>query len=278
MASALNKLVDSLVKQGTQLQVAEKGQKAQAGSVLPHWIFEGAPLSYHSPRSEQALKVIVESISHSKQQVRFVFETDRKVWKAVTFAQVLCGSSPLRQRHREKGAPGPDVAGQDVSVEVTEAEAFLDRAEQKWNTAASIGSGVRERGPALNKVPLAWAKKDVVDVDNAEAVHVDSSPEREVIAAEESRDPYGLGEGLMREEAPHQISKQRQGDRVRKKYSDDRGSAGRKVESRSMERRRGEASRSRSQRRSSKDNAAKRRSTKVSKEHSRERSRKRRRQ
>lgn len=205
--AALNKLVDSLVKQGTSLpQPAEKGQKppkAQAGAVLPHWIFEGAPLSYFSQTSQEALDVVIDGISHSKQQVRFVFARDKKTWKAATFAQILGGSNPLKRRGRSQGAAAKAApAGEKKDPQTATDEDLLDQMEEKWDAAAARESEGRKKDrPALSRIPQPWVKKDVVDVEDVKAVDIDSTPEPLPLVPED-RDPYGLGEEALRDQAP----------------------------------------------------------------------------
>mmetsp|Transcript_21636 Transcript_21636/g.67541 ORF Transcript_21636/g.67541 Transcript_21636/m.67541 type:complete len:328 (+) Transcript_21636:55-1038(+) len=201
MAAGLNKLVDSLVKQGSQKE----------GTVLPHWIQEGARLSYVSERSGQALDVEVAGISHSKQQVRFVFASDRKAWKCVSFSQIIAGNNPLRRRESQEKCPVAPAAESDAK---DEAEQALDALEAKWSSHADA----RERkkrsraptaGPTAKATPGAWERPELLDVD--------SSPERtappavEDLDAEEPTaaptepedpDPYGLGEQRGGAEVP----------------------------------------------------------------------------
>lgn len=197
--ASLNKLLDSLVQQAKGGQGDAKG----ASTVLPHWIFEGAAIAYRSERSEQTLDVIVESVDQAKQQVKFVFERDRKVWKSVTFAQIVAGSNPLRQRAGTSGQrPGAGggtakakAADEDDDLDL---DAFADGLEGKWDATKK-----REHrsGPAANKLPKRWRMPEVVSIIEAPGtVDIDSSPEREApppLSAAEERDPYGLaGLGL----------------------------------------------------------------------------------
>lgn len=220
MASSLNKLVDSLVKQGSQKsQVAAAAEKDNAksavGTVLPHWIFEGAKVSYYSPRSEQALDVIVDKISHSQQQVRFIFEADKNAWKVTTFAQILAGSSPLRQRPQRQrqqrrqqqreaaAATGKLGSAGEGERDKDESESFLEKMEQKFGAADARRDSGPSLGPALSRMPQAWAEKEVVDLEAAApqpttvdlASNSGSSDEGgERARAQENPDPYGLGE------------------------------------------------------------------------------------
>lgn len=198
MAESMNKLVESLVKQGSQKEGA---------AVLPHWIQEGAKLAYVSERSGQAFDVIIEGISHSKQQVRFVFESDRKSWKCVTFPQIIAGRNPLRKRDAKEKVVAAPAAESDAK---DDAERELDSLEAKWSAkAADREQRKRGRekvaGPSLTaKQPRAWELPE----------NVDSSPERVAVEVQdldeegpaapqqpEDPDPYGLGEPARAAEA-----------------------------------------------------------------------------
>mmetsp|Transcript_28295 Transcript_28295/g.85431 ORF Transcript_28295/g.85431 Transcript_28295/m.85431 type:complete len:324 (+) Transcript_28295:1-972(+) len=194
MASALNKVVQTLVQQGTH---------KEGGHVLPHWIHEGAKLSYHSQRSGQPFDVVVEGISHSKQQVRFVFEADRKTWKSASIPQILAGHNPLRRRE-PTAAP---VQSTDEKPEAKEskpdAEGLLSAMEKKWKAEGPARRAARPGGvigPKLSKVPRAWEQPDVLDVDSSPergpALPVQDLDAEEPAApvAREEADPYGLGE------------------------------------------------------------------------------------
>mmetsp|Transcript_158243 Transcript_158243/g.303653 ORF Transcript_158243/g.303653 Transcript_158243/m.303653 type:complete len:303 (-) Transcript_158243:6-914(-) len=184
--SALNKLIDSVVKQGT----AQPGK--QSNVILPHWIFEGAKLAYHSQRSDQTLPVVVDTISHSKQEVRFMFVGSKQVWKSVSFSQIIAGDNPLRQREKSDAPASKDAAEKPGSEEGDEFDKFLNKMENKWAPPSAAAGKSRTSGPALNKVPKAWAKPEVVALDDT--VDIDSSPERTAApdAGAKVADPYGL--------------------------------------------------------------------------------------
>jgi len=187
--ASLNKLIDSLVRQGSRN--AKNGQ-AESGAALPHWISEGAELTYYSHRSQQTLDVIVETISHSKQQVKFVFENNKEVWKSVSFSHIIGGNNTLRQRGKKGATPVKAVDQQTGESADKDPDAFLDELENKFGSSdVRVG---RSAGPAFNKLPQAWVKPDVVDiVDDGRTVDIDSSPERAPQPqVPEDPDPYGL--------------------------------------------------------------------------------------
>lgn len=200
MAGSLNKLVDSLVKQGSH---------KEGTHVLPHWITDGAKLAYFSERSGKAFDVVIDGISHSKQQVRFVFADDRKVWKSVTFQEILAGRNPLRKREKVAKlvvAPGKEVDPAEGKDEKDELDTFLSSMEEKWDSKSSAKKrrDAEEFGPTLKaKVPLAWEKPDDIDSSSERApLDIASSPEPIVqdldakppTPTQEELDPYGLGE------------------------------------------------------------------------------------
>eukprot|EP00929_Paragymnodinium_shiwhaense_P105197 TRINITY_DN70123_c0_g1_i2.p2 TRINITY_DN70123_c0_g1~~TRINITY_DN70123_c0_g1_i2.p2 ORF type:complete len:313 (-),score=88.91 TRINITY_DN70123_c0_g1_i2:18-956(-) len=187
-----SKLVDSLVKQGSQ--------KEANGAVLPHWINEGARIAYFSERSGEALDVIVEGISHSKQQVRFVFERDRKAWKAVSFQQIVAGNNPLRRREKKKEVRQETPAAakdDDDDDDVDEFDKMVNSMEKRWGPER--GDGYRKpAGPALGKVPDKWKKSMVHDIDDSPEKQVqdldavqDLDPEAPP-APPADPDPYGV--------------------------------------------------------------------------------------
>eukprot|EP00408_Alexandrium_pacificum_P026093 CAMPEP_0171206964 /NCGR_PEP_ID=MMETSP0790-20130122/27331_1 /TAXON_ID=2925 /ORGANISM="Alexandrium catenella, Strain OF101" /LENGTH=220 /DNA_ID=CAMNT_0011672519 /DNA_START=13 /DNA_END=672 /DNA_ORIENTATION=+ len=198
MAEKLNKLVQSLVTQGSQKEGA---------AVLPHWIQEGARLAYVSERSGQAFDVIVDGISHGKQQVRFVFEADRKSWKSVTFSQIIAGSNPLRKRDAGEKAAAAPAAESDAK---DDAERELDSLEAKWSAkAAEREKQKRGRAPApgptlKTKQPQAWEQPELLDVDSSPERR---APEVQDLDAEppapppQDPDPYGLGEPALAAQA-----------------------------------------------------------------------------
>merc|ERR1711957_105812 len=152
-ARTLNKLLDSLVQQGSE---------KENSAVLPHWITEGAALSYTSSTSGKAFDVVVDGISHSKQQVRFVFKADRNTWKSVSFQEIVAGRNPLRQRDRiAKPRDAPTTA--EIEIDATDdADKFLSSMETKWASASLKPGASDDIGPSSNKLPQMWRQPEVV--------------------------------------------------------------------------------------------------------------------
>jgi len=138
------------------------------------------------------LDVVVESISQSKQQVKFVFENNKEVWKSVSFSQIVCGNNPLRQRAKKAGAPAPAADAKNGEAASDDPDAFLENMEKKFGTDEARAR--RNAGPGLSRVPQAWAMPEVVAiVDDGRTVDIDSSPERAPQPKEAADpDPYGL--------------------------------------------------------------------------------------
>jgi len=208
MASSLNKMMDALMKQakGGSGKAGKEGGSG-ASAALPPWIYEGACLAYHSERSEQTLDVVVDCVDQAKQQVKFAFESDRKVWKSVTFSQIVCGTNPLRPRakaprlrSKEGGKDASKV--DDGDSDDDDPDAFLKKMEDKFGDAPAKKKAHRS-GPSGNKLPKQWQQPEVVSiVDQPGVVDLDSSPEREPPPPED-KDPYGLeGLGLEKVNAP----------------------------------------------------------------------------
>mmetsp|Transcript_19659 Transcript_19659/g.53924 ORF Transcript_19659/g.53924 Transcript_19659/m.53924 type:complete len:353 (-) Transcript_19659:11-1069(-) len=86
--------IDTAIRQ----QVAREKQMQ-----LPDWIQSGVRVGYMSRSSGKLCEVVVESVSHAKNEVKITFAEDREVWKCIPFSMILSRSSPLR-RLAEKGA------------------------------------------------------------------------------------------------------------------------------------------------------------------------------
>jgi len=193
MPDSLHQLLDYVVRQGSQ--------KADA-PVLPHWITDGAELQYVSQSSGEAHDVIVEHISHSKRQVRFVFASDRKTWKAATFEQIVAGRNPLRRRPEKKSAQKPvtkDAKDGDAAKddEGDDFDALIDNLEGKWSEAEAAKKK-RQQGPSALKQPHTWQRPDIVDVDHppnrgpAINIDLDQSIDLDPELPPPVKDPYGL--------------------------------------------------------------------------------------
>eukprot|EP00927_Polykrikos_kofoidii_P042486 TRINITY_DN36464_c0_g1_i2.p1 TRINITY_DN36464_c0_g1~~TRINITY_DN36464_c0_g1_i2.p1 ORF type:complete len:388 (-),score=79.42 TRINITY_DN36464_c0_g1_i2:103-1200(-) len=195
----LQKVVESLVRQGTR--------KDASSAVLPHWMTNGAEVAYLSERSGQVSDVVIDHISNSKEQVRFSFVADRRVWKAVAFQEIIAGRNPLRPRQSATSAgkvlndqaiggrggdAAPNSAGEVVANGGDDFDTLVNRLEKNFAANVPAPRSHESKGPSLPKVPKKWRRPEVVDLETSPertVQNLDPEPDPPPVA---DKDPYGL--------------------------------------------------------------------------------------